>query len=318
MKGVPQLSFRAFDIRMVEWYRNDPRFKYKTDDIHCQIYQRADTKVKGLKIRKDDFEFFRFGFAYNSEKNRAIVAFIWDLYKLPYELQIEMKKHELEGDYKLHKGFYETSIRGDFPSGISACSAFLMQKTEINKICKIIGKPLLFKTDHSVDDGLPDGFSILIRPTKKEFGNFSLLLDQFLGDDISYDFFKKDIDIHDHFKDKDDNPVKKPKGTIQLIEEWVKSKFTPRNPEDFTEFFKDFRAIRKTRQGPAHRAEDNQFSEEYIIKQRELIEKALNVITGLRSILQQHPKAQDYKIPVYLENQKYGLCKLKNSKIINH
>ncbi len=114
MKGVPQLSFRFFDIRMVEWYRNDPRFKYKTDDIHCQIYQRADTKVKGLKIRKDDFEFFRFGFAYNSEKNRAIVAFIWDLYKLPYELQIEMKKHELEGDYKLHKGFYETSIRGDF------------------------------------------------------------------------------------------------------------------------------------------------------------------------------------------------------------
>ncbi len=301
MRGVPQLSFRAFDIRMVEWYRNDPRFKYKTDDIHCQIFQKADTKVKGLKIRKDDFEFFRFGFAYNSEKNRAIVAFIWDLYKLPYELQIEMKKHELEGDYKLHKGFYETSIRGDFSSVISACSAFLMQKTEINKICKIIGKPLLFKTDHSVDDGLPDGFSILIRPTKREFGNFALLLDQFLGDDINSKFFAGDVDLHIHLKDKDDNPVKQSKGTIQLLEEWVNCKFNPRNPEVFKEFFKDFRAIRKTRQGPAHRAENNDFNEEYIIKQSELIEKALNVITGLRSILQQHPKAQDYKIPVYLE-----------------
>ncbi len=304
MRGVSQLSFKAIDIRMVEWYRNDPRFKYKTDDIYCQIFQRADTKVKGLEIRKDDFEFFRFGFAYNSEKNRAIAAFICDLYKLPYELQIEMKKHELKGDYKLHPGFYETSIIGNFPSGISAYTAFLEEKNQINKICKIIGKPSLFKTSHSIDDGLPDGFGILIRPTKKEFGNFALLLDQFLGDDISYDFFKKDIDIHDHFKDKDDNPVKKPKGTIQLLEEWVKSKFTLGNPEAFTEFFKDFRAIRKTRQGPAHRAEDNEFNEEYIIKQRELIEKAFNVIRGLRIMLHKHPKAQDYKIPAYLDESK--------------
>ncbi len=301
MRGVPQLSFRFFDLRMLEWYRNDPRFICEGDDINYRIFQKADTQITGRRLIKDDFEFFRFGFAYNGKKERAIVAFICDLNKLPYEQQIEMERHELKGDYQPHPVFYETKILGNFSSGISACSAFLMEKTEINKICKIIGKPLLFKTDHSADDGLPDGFSILIRPTKKEFGNFALLLDQFLGDDINYDFFKKDIDIHDHFKDKDNNSVKKPKGTIQLIEEWVKNEFYPRKLEGLTEFLKDFRAIRKARQGPAHRAEDNQFSEEYIIKQRDLIEKALNVITGLRSILQQHSKAQDYKIPTYLE-----------------
>ena len=301
MKGVPQLSFRFFDIRMVEWYRNDPRFKYKTDDIHCQIYQKADAKLEGLIIRKDDFEFFRFGFGYNSKKNRAIVALIRDLGALPYAEQAEMKKHELKGDYQPHPVFYEKIIRGNWSNGMSACSAFLAEKHQINKICKIIGKPPLFNTNHSFDDGLPDGFSILIRPTKKEFGNFALLLDQFLGDDINSKFFVGDVDLHIHLKDENEKPVKQSKATIQLLEEWIKSKFTPKNPEDLTKLFKDFRAIRKTRQGPAHRAENNEFNEEYIIKQRELIAKALNVITGLRSILQQHPDAGGYKLPEYLD-----------------
>ena len=309
MKGVPQLSFRFFDLRMLEWYRNDPRFDCKGDDINYRIVQKADTQITGGKLIKDDFEFFRLGFAYNSKKERAIVALICDLNKLPHEQQIDMKRHELGGDYQPHPGFYETKILGEFQSGMSMYDAFLSEKTQINRICKIIGKPSLFKTSHSIDDKRPDGFGILMRPTKKEFGDFALLLDQLLNDDISYDFFKKakGIDIHNHLTDMDGNSVKQTKGKIQLLEEWVKPRFILKNPEDLKKFFKNFRDVRMARNTPAHNAENNEFNQKYITDQRELISKAYNAVLCLRIILQKHPNASEYKTPKYLDEAKIWL-----------
>ena len=36
-QGAAQLEFRAFDLSVLEFYRNDPRYHYTTDDIHGTI-----------------------------------------------------------------------------------------------------------------------------------------------------------------------------------------------------------------------------------------------------------------------------------------
>ncbi len=302
MRGAPQLTYKYFDLRMLEWYRNDPRFQFEVDDVRGRIIQKFDTEIEDRGIIKDDLELFEFGFAYNSKEYRAVTAFLRKLYRLPRALQIEVKKHELEGDYEPHPSFHDTQVRGSWGTGISACSAFLKEKVEINKICKAIGKPPFFKTNHGGDGKRPDGFCILLRPTKKEFGDFALLLDQLLNDDIDYDFFTGDVDLHNHLTDSDGNPVKHSKGKIQLLEEWIRPVFTPRNPEDIEVVFKNFRDVRKARNRPAHNAENNEFDQKYIIAQRDLLSKAHNAVACLRIILQQHPEATNYKPPEYLDN----------------
>ncbi len=308
MKGVPQLSFRFFDLRMLEWYRNDPRFICEGDDMHYRVFNKIDTKTKKQKIIKDDFEFFRFGFGYNSKEDRAVTALIYDLHKLPYAQQVEMKKHELEGDYEPHPVFFDTTIRGNWPSAISIYSAFLMEKIEINKICEIIKKPPLFKTSHSIDGGNPDGFGILLRSTKKEFGDFAILLDKLLGDDINPDFFKGDIELDRRLTDEQGKQEIHRKGTIVLLKEWLEKNFINNNQEDFKKFFKILRDVRKARQKPAHIVEKNEFDKKYIVDQRELISKAYSVVYNIRSILQKHPHVGDYKSPKHLDESDI-LCK---------
>ena len=302
-EGAPQLSFRTFDLRALEWYRNDPRFDFDVDDIHGRILQKQGTQVADRAVVLDGLEFFEFGFAYDSERNRAVAAFIRYLHDLPEAQQVEMQKHELTGTYKLHPDFYRTQIIGDFPERMSIYDAFLQEKMEINRICELIGKPKLFRTEYG-DLKRPRGFGILIRPTKKEFRDFALILDQLLSDDLNRDFFKGDLELNRNLTDEDGNRVTQPKGTIQLLEEWIGAKFKPAEPADMAELFGNLRAVRRVRQKPAHIVEDNEFDQKYVAEQRQLIIQAFDAVRTLRMVLENHPAARDHEVPVYLRNAK--------------
>lgn len=302
-EGSPQLSFRAFDLRALEWYRNDPRFKFDVDDIHGRILQKEGTQIPGRTVVRDGLEFLEFGFAYDDEMHRAIAVFLRYLHDLPEEMQIEMQKHELEGDYKLHPDFYRTQIIGDFPEGVSIYNAFLQEKAHINKMCDLIGKPRLFRTEFD-DYDRPRGFGILIRPTKKEFRDFALQLDQLLSDDLNRDFFVGDIEVNRTLVDEDGNKVVQPIGTIQLLQNWIEAKFKPADPEPMTQMFKDFRAVRKVRQKPAHKIENNVFDQKYVTEQRELISRAYGAVHTLRMVLENHPQARSYQVPDHLREAK--------------
>lgn len=302
-EGEPQLSYRTFDLRALEWYRNDPRFDFDVDDIHGRILQKEGTQVANRAVVLDGLDFFEFGFAYDDEMHRAVAAFIRYLHDLPEAQQIEMQKHELAGEYQLHPDFYRTQIIGDFPERISIYDAFLQEKVEINQICELMGKPKLFLTEYG-DLKRPRGFGILIRPTKKEFRDFALLLDQLLSDDLNRKFFKGDLDLNRNLSDEDGTPVTQPKGTIQLLEEWISKKFTPAKPTEMAEMFNNFRAVRKVRQKPAHKVEDNEFDQNYVAEQRQLICQAFDAVRTLRMALENHPAARDHKVPDYLRDAK--------------
>lgn len=304
MLGAPQLEFRSFDLRLLEWYRNDPKYYYQVDDVHGQINLRHEFRDIKPDATKDDLELARFGFSYDSELNRAVAIFLWDLHRLPDEHQRMLENYELDAKkFSLHPDFFRTSIIGDWPERISIYDGVLEEKKHINAMCELIGKPPLFRSDHS-ENSRPAEFAILIRPTKKEFREFSLLLDQLLSDDLSPKFFVGDIETHEVLTRADGSTVKQSIGTITLLENWLAKRFRGTDSDAITTMIADWRKIRKARQKPAHSAEDNDFDQKYLAQQRELIGGAFNAVRTLRMCLENHPKVTGYEVPDYLREGK--------------
>ena len=214
-----------------------------------------------------------------------------------------MAKHELNGAYKLHPDFIRTQIIGDFPEKMPIYDAFLQEKIQINRFCKQMGKPPLFRSEFG-DLKRPNGFGILLRPTKKEFRDFALLLDQLLSDDFNRDFFRGDVELNRYLTDEDGNRVTQSKGTIQLLDEWIGAKFGPADPKPIEEMFANIRAVRKVRQKPAHKVEDNEFDQKYLAEQRELISNAFHAVHTLRMVLENHPATRQNEVSDYLREAK--------------
>ena len=298
--GSPQLDFRVFDLRVVEWYRNDPRYFFEIDDIHGRIHRRTDATLTDGGIVQDKLDFFEFGFAYNHQFERALASFLRYLHDLPPEQQRYLANFQLQGTYKLHPDFYRTQIIGDFPERVSIYDAFLAEKRIINEMCQKMGKPPLFRTPKTATER-PLGFAILIRPTRKEFRDFALLLDQLLSDDLNHAFFKNDIPVSEVLTREDGSTVEKSIGTITLLKSWFKKHFQPEQPLVMDQLFKNLRDVREARQKPAHKADDNHFDQAYVKAQRELINKAFNVVRTIRMALENHPSVRGYTVPVWLE-----------------
>lgn len=299
--GEAQLAHRAFDLRVLEWYRNDPRFYYYCDDIHGQLHQRGEQPVGG--VIKDDLEFLEFGFAYNKKMERAIAVFLRDLHALPADQQQYLAGFLLDGEYQLHPDFARTQLIGDFPERVSVYDAFLEEKYHVNQMCERMGKPHLFRSGSRAYDR-PAGFGILIRPTKKEFRDFALLLDQLLSDDLNRKFFEGDIPTTEKLRRSDGTEVKQPIGTIALLETWTRKHFRPRDPSGIDELFSDLRTVRKARQEPAHKSEDNEFDQQYIERQRALIKSAFSAVRMIRMIFENHPKVMGYEVDDWLREAK--------------
>jgi hypothetical protein len=297
--GEPQLSYRVFDLRVLEWYRNDPRFVVEIDDIHGRIHQRSETTDAAGTVLRDQLEFLEFGFAYDEQYNRAIAVFLRYLHDLPTDQQQYLSNYELPSIYKLHPDFYRTQIIGDFPERISIYDAFLEEKRHINELSRLIGKPPLFNNDRE-EYKRPTGFGILIRPTKKEFGDFALMLDQLLSDDLNRDFFKDEIPTNEILTREDGTTITQAIGTITLLERWIRKYFKPNDPTAMDQLFQAIREVRKARQKPAHRTDNNTFDQKYIRHQRDLMLTAFDAVRTIRMILENHPKARGYEVPDWL------------------
>lgn len=301
--GAPQLEFQTFDIRILEWYRNDPRYNYYSNDVHGRICRRPNSQVANSQIVQDKLDNFEFGFAYSAQRERAVVVHLRDLHKLQPELQRYLANHQLKGYYELHPDYYRTEIIGDFPEGISIYDAFLKEKKIINEMCEKIGYQHLFRTNDTATINYA-GFGILIRPTKKEFQDFALLLDKLLTDDLNREFFKNTIPVLEVSTQEDGSKKEYSIGTITLLENWLKKYFLPQDPNEIESLFKNLRAVRKARQRPAHVADENQFNPGYIDQQVELISKGYHAVEAIRMILENHPRIQEYNNPDWQSNTK--------------
>jgi hypothetical protein len=269
-KGGGQLDFRTFDLSVLEYYRNDPSYSFRTDFIHGEIYIN-DTYYETGTIRKHDQIILQtFGFAYDNDLNRYVAVFLRYLADLTPEHQKVWLAKEVKGDIKLHPDYYVSSIQGSW--GI------------------IAEKPHLFR--HTYHDERPKEFGFLLRPTEAEFNKFMLLLDKMLSDNINKKFFEGDIELESEETRDDDKIVVTQKGTIQLLEQWIYKYFTPAEEQPVKDMLSTFRKVRKLRQKPAHKVESDTFDQAIFKKQRDIVINAYVAVRMLRLILANHPKVR--------------------------
>lgn len=297
-RGEPQLSYKVFDISVLEPYRNDPRYYFDTDEIHGSISIRSDYYKNGKMRQRDEAFIQTFGFAYNKTFNRAVAVYTRYLSDLTPEHQQQWFNKMLRGKYLLHPDYFDATM-GKFPEKVSIFTALTEELYQINKMCNLMGKPQLFREEFK-DTCKPRNFGFLIRPTLKEYESFVLTLDKMLSDNINKEFFKGDIPLQEHKVKKDGSVEIIQKATITLLEEWLKRiRFPDPKPKD--EMIKMFREVRKQRQPVAHTINEDMFDQKYFKKQRDLMIETYGAIRTLRLIFANHPNVKGYKdIPEWL------------------
>lgn len=287
-KGHGQLEFHAFDLVVLEYYRNDPRYRYETDFIHGSISVKNEFYDNDSMPNHDQILLETFGFAYDKELNRGVAVFLRYLSNLSPEHQRIWHARMLPEGFGLHPDYYRTSILGEWTSRISIFDAFTMELGIINQMASLIGKPVLFRNEFQPER--PEGFGFLLRPTLLEFNDFIQLLDKMLSDNINKKFFENDIPLEDEKTRPDGKVVVRQKGTISLLEEWFRKKFRTKNTQPIDDMFKAIRRIRQLRQSPAHSVNDNKFDLSYFKEQRKIMIEAYDAVRTIRKCLANHPR----------------------------
>lgn len=295
--GEPQLEFRAFDLSVLEHYRNDPRYSYHTDGIYGRLSIANEYYESSEFPERDKILLQTFGFCYDSEMNRAVAVFIRYLSNLSPEHQRIWHAKMLDGDYRLHPDYYRSSIQGLFGEKISIFTAFFEELRVINEMCELMNRPYLFRNDFSKTEK-PRDFCFLVRPTLKEYNNFVHLLDKMISENINVDFFQNEVEYETEIVRKDSKVEVQKKGSLRIMEDWFIKHFEVTNQSLLDEMFATFKEIRRKRQKPAHRVNEDDFDMKYFHDQRDLIRKGHRAIRILRTAFDLHPlvKSSDYKI----------------------
>ncbi len=301
----PQLSFKSFDLSILEFYRNDPRYVYDCDDISGRIsvtnkhYQSSD-------MRKVDQVYLQtFGFSFNQKMNRAVAVFLRYLHDLSPEHQQIWKAKMLSDEYKMHPDYWESSM-GRWPEGASIFDAFIEEMQIINDMSKLMNRPPFFKDTYK-ESSRPRHFGFLIRPTLKEFNEFVHLLDKMISENINLDFFQNEISFYDQKQIIGRQIGRQRKGSLTVLSDWLDASvaFPDREPKE--QMIEDFRVIRKLRQKPAHLVQEDDFDQKYLEEQRQLLSDAFGSLRALRKLFHFHSDVKNYEIPVWLEKSKIRL-----------
>lgn len=288
--GEPQFSHLSFDLSVLEIYRNDPRYYYKNDDVAGTIYVSEEYTDDSQLPEKDRIFLDTFGFSYNEKFERAVAVYLRYLSHLSPDHQIIWYAKKLDGVYKLHPDYFKQTM-GSWDTNVSIFIAFLEEQKQINKMCEIIGFPKLFRKIYA-SESKPRDFGFLIRPTLKEFNNFIHILDKLISENINHKFF---FDESSHSISKTNG-----KSTLKLLEEWLRRTYQTKNEKLYEDILGSFRKVRKLRQRPAHKIDDDIFDQKYFQRQRQMMKEVSESIQLLRLVFSSHPKTKDYKIPDWL------------------
>jgi hypothetical protein len=296
--GQAQLAHRAFDLSVLEAYRNDPRYYYQTNDVSGSIHV-SDEYGKHMP-ESDRILLQSFGFAYDPSLNRAVAVFLRYLADLSPEHQRIWNTKLLNDEYKLHPDYYRSSILGQWYEGVSMFDAFTEELHCINEMCKLIGWPPLFRQEFR-EGTRPKTFAFLIRPTLTEFNGFCHLLDKMMSDNLNRDFFKGRVSMETEHKRNDGKVEVRHKGTIQMLDDWIRTRFRPTDRQPIDDMIAIFKEVRQRRQRPAHGISEDAFGQKYFREQRELMIKAYDSVRTIRLMLANHPKSTACEVPSLLQ-----------------
>lgn len=300
--GEPELAYRAFELAVLERYRNDPRYVYRNDDISGMISIHSEFFGPGRAPERDQVSMQTFGFCFDDKKNCYVAAFIRYLTNLSPEHQQYWSTLEVDRATRLHPDYFRSTILGEFPENTSVYTAVLLELKTINDMSRAMGRKPLFRQDFS--QGEPPGhFGRLVRPTAHEFAQFVHTLDRMLSDNLNVEFFGDDVPREAEIERADGRIEVRQKGSIQLLADWVEKMFQPARQEDrnsIAEMIRTLRDVRQRRMRPAHALDNDSFRQEFAQEQRHLVVKVYEAVHIIRLILSRHPRTRGVEIPPYI------------------
>ena len=282
-----------FEQGILAIYRNDPRYRYSTDDITGTLSAVSDK----LLLPSDQVYIQHFGFGFDEKEGRSVAVLLRDLSRLTPQHQQIWRAKMLVGYYRfrLHPDF-RRSILGDVYGGNSIFSAFVEELKVINEMTTKMRGPL-FKRVFEHDEK-PDNFGFLLLPTQREYEQFAQTLDRMLSDNIDERVFDGAIQDADLRLGERLPEIK----SIRKLEIWLNKMVQFPEPRPKEEMLKTFRLIRRLRSKPAHTYIENEWDTKFFDEQKELIRKAYVAVRTLRLILANSPSSRSVDVPEWLQS----------------
>jgi len=297
--GGSQIEHRFFRRQVLDRYKQDPRYEFREWSFGGTILIKDEPYLDESVPEADKISTQHFGTGYTPNGEKVVAVILSYLGRLSVEHQCYWSSFEIKEKCLLDSDYVKASFEAEFSNRISIFSAFTQEIEEINKICNLIGEPPLFKK--TFVNNLPKEFNWLTKPTRTEYNSFIHVLDKIISENINRGFFKEKISLKEEIPLGKDKARIVDKGSIRLLDKYLKKYWRFPDPKPKDEMIKTFRAIRKMRQKPAHQTIDDNYNAVYFENQRRLIYRAYKAIRTLRLLLTNHPKAKSYVPPAWLQ-----------------
>jgi hypothetical protein len=292
-----------FELQVLDRYYRDPRFRFDFGDFGGSISIGGEYYESDAVREKDQVFVSTFGIGYDSKRDRVVAVFLRYLADLSPEHQQYWKTYEVTSACTMNSDYARATINGEWPENASVYRALLQERIEINKLATMIGKPELFL--NASENELISGFHPMLHPTRKNFDDFVHLFDKLLSESINRAFFEGEVDLARRVEQRDGSYMIEQKGTLQLLEEWLATRFyRGRDETAARDLLEPFREVRKLRQKPAHALVADSYDPTYARQQDALVGRLYERLNVLRSILAKHPKAVGYEPPEWLAKRR--------------
>ena len=296
IKGEPQNKIIFFKPEIIMIYLNDPRNKNGFYGYRGYITVNDEYIPKNTNGGK---VIINFGIAYKNGKKpeRAIGASLIELSKLSSSKQMLWKNFEIskQTDYVINSCFANEVYTGIWSKDTWIFDALLIEMDTINKLCDKMGIPPMFKETYSAyNRERPIGYTAVLFPTKKNFNDFLMSMEKLVINNLNAEtFLATGENIRPAYKYDSES---KEKGTLALLSEWITINTSPK--ENIPELIMNpLKNVRKIRQRPAHKLDIDEYDNDYILEQANIIKEAYCAIGAIRFRLSRHPKCKEVSIP---------------------
>ena len=287
----------AFLMSVLDSYQHDPRYEFRFSGFSGWI-QTRDRSVDQLEER--DRLNLNFGLGYDEMDDRVVVAPLYRLDMLPAKQQRIWKEFLAEGPVRVSKDYIRAAIFGQWAEAVSVYDAIALEQVEINKLFALMGRRPLFR--HTYEETRPPQFSFFVKPTQRSYDDFVHLLDKMLSDNLDIRAFHGDVEQHERRSISASEFELRPKASISMLEEWLSLRYPKAPPEEKTAIIKPLREVRRLRQKPAHRVEQDTYDKKFYTLQDDLVSKVYEALRNLRTLLATDASASSYEPPYWVRD----------------
>lgn len=275
--GYPQLKACYFEYDVLLNYSSDPRVEMKFSDYSGSIISKDrvnESQYINLKT---------FGIGRNNE-SIIIVSYLRYLRNMSTANQFQWISHQItnDTDCKTLENYQNNLFNGSWAFPNTVYRSILEEIHNINELTSLAFNSNLFSHEFSKEE-LP-AFDMLSFSSLNFYNQFLLLLEKVIISNINSKFFKLVIDT----VDKNGQP----KGTLSCLKEWI----TIVNPDIVEDILNPLYKVRKERQAPAHKIEEDIYSNDFLVRQHQICCEVYTSLNLLRQLLQSHPKVKGHSI----------------------